>query len=147
MGNNPVDWPENTAPVPHTIPFATVYYQMHHRGSTGSDHCAVRITTKDGKRFYKFINAFDLNLAYWYKYGIEPYTWPIVTPRPYSSVVIAFTIDPSLDEKEAVKMENSGEVPTFGIEPSFEGKYRPEYLRIQEWRKQRDEAASARSRD
>jgi hypothetical protein len=145
MGNNPVDWPENTAPVPRTIPFATTYYQMHHRGSTGSDHCAVRITTKDGKRFYKFINAFDLNLAYWYKYGLEPYTWPIVTPRPYSSVIIAFTIDPSLSETEAVKMENSGEVPTFGFEPSFEGKYRPEYVRMQEWRKQRDAGKTSAS--
>jgi hypothetical protein len=138
LGNNPVDWPENTAPVPSDIPFATAYYQMHHRGATGSDHSAIRITTKDGKRFYKFLNSFDLNLAYWYNYGIEPNGWPIATPLPYSKVVISFTVDPSISETEAVKMENSGEVPTFGSEPSFEGKTRAEYAQIQGWRKIRD---------
>lgn len=134
MGNNPVDWHDNTAPVPRSIPFATAYYQMHALGATGSDHAAIRITTTDGKRFYKFINSFDLNLAYWYKYGIEPYTWPIVTPQPYSSVVIAFTINPALTEKEAVKMENSGEIPTFGVEPKFEGRNREDFIKIQSWR-------------
>jgi hypothetical protein len=134
MGNNPVDWPENTAPVPHDIPFATAYYQLHPLGATGSDHAAIRITTKDGKRFYKFLNSFDLNLAYWYKYGLEPNGWPISTPLPYSHVVIAYTIDPSLSESEAVKMENSGEVPTFGYEPPLAGTYRQEHLRIQSWR-------------
>ncbi len=138
MGNNPVDWPENTAPVSRRIPFATAYYQLHHRGATGSDHAAIRITTKDGKRFYKFVNSFDLNLAYWYKYGLEPDGWPIASPLPYSKVVIAYTIDPKLSEQDAVKMEHSGEVPTFGYEPPFEGEYRPEYLKMQSWRKRRD---------
>jgi len=134
MGNNPVDWPDNTAPVPREIPFATAYYQLHHRGATGSDHAAIRITTTDGKRFYKFLNSFDLNLAYWYNYGLEPNGWPIPSPLPYSKVIIAFTIDPSLSEKDAVKMENSGEAPTFGYEPPFEGRNRPEYVKIQAWR-------------
>jgi hypothetical protein len=138
LGNNPVDWPDNTAPVPRTIPFATAYYQLHHRGATGSDHAAIRITTADGKRFYKFLNSFDLNLAYWYVYGLEPNGWPIPSPQPYSRVIIAFTIDPSLSEQEAVKIEQSGEVPTFGYEPGFEGEQRPEYLKIQEWRSRRD---------
>lgn len=135
MGNNPVDWPENTAPVPREMPFATAYYQLHHRGSTGSDHAAIRITTKDGKRFYKFLNSSDLILAYWYKYGLEPNGWPIPTPLPYSKVVIAFTVDTSLSEKEAVRMENSGEAPTFGIEPAFNGEYPAKFLKIQQWRK------------
>ena len=135
MGNNPVDWPENTAPVPREMPFATAYYQLHHRGSTGSDHAAIRITTKDGKRFYKFLNSSDLILAYWYKYGLEPNGWPIPTPLPYSKVVIAFTVDTSLSENEAVRMENSGEAPTFGIEPAFNGEYPAKFLKIQQWRK------------
>jgi hypothetical protein len=143
MGNNPVDWPENTAPVPRSMPFATAYYQLHHRGATGSDHSAIRITTRDGKRHYKFLNSFDLNLAYWYKYGLEPSGWPIASPLPYSSVVIAYTIDPSLSEKEAVKMTHSGEVPTFGYEPPFEGKCRSEYLEMQSWRERRDEGVDA----
>lgn len=137
MGNNPVSWPFNTAPVSEKRPFATTFYQMHHRGSPDI-HATIRITTADGKRYYKFLNACDLNLAYWYKYGLEPYTWPIVTPQPYSSVVVAFTIDTSLTEKEAVKMENSGEMPTFGIEIPFEGKHRPDYVTLEEWRKARD---------
>ena len=145
LGNNPVDWPANTAPYSLDAPFAAAYYQLHHRGATGSDHAAIRITTADGKRFYKLLNSFDLNLAYWYKYGYEPYGWPISTPRPYSSVVIAFTIDPSLSEKEAAGMEHSGEVPTFGIEPPWEGKYRPEYETIRRWRQRRDGSGGAGS--
>ena len=139
MGNNPVDWPDNTAPVPRDIPFATAYYQLHPLGATGSDHAAVRITTKDGKRFYKFLNSFDLNLAYWYVYGLEPNGWPISSPEPYSRVVIAFTIDLALSEQEAAKIEHSGEAPTFGFEPPFEGKQRPDYERIQAWRQRRGE--------
>lgn len=141
LGNNPVDWPANTAPYSHDAPFAAAYYQLHHRGATGSDHAAIRITTPDGKRFYKLLNSFDLNLAYWYKYGFEPNGWPISTPKPYSAVVISFTIDPSLSEQEAVKMVHSGEVPTFGVEPPWEDKYRPDYEKIQGWRRQRDAAA------
>lgn len=134
MGNNPVDWPGNTAPVPRDIPFANAYYQLHHLGATGSDHCAIRITTAEGKRYYKFLSSFDLNLAYWYKYGIEPNGWPIPSPLPYSEVILAFTLDPNITEAEAVRPEHSAEVPTFGVELPFQGRHRPEYLRIQEWR-------------
>lgn len=135
MGSNPVDWPANTAPVPPNIPFSTVYYQLHHRGATGSDHAALRITTPDGRRFYKFLNSFDLNLAYWYKYGIEPNGWPIPSPLPYSETTLAFTIDLSISEIEAVRQERSGETPTFGFELPFKGEYRPEYQKLQEWRR------------
>lgn len=136
MGGNPVDWPENTAPVPEDPELAAAYRALHPLGCTGSDHAALRITTNDGKRFYKFLNAFDLNLAYWYAYGLEPNGWPIPKRRPDSRVVVAFTIDSAWDEAEAVR--HADEVPTFGIEPPFDGKQRSEYERTRTWRRLRD---------
>jgi hypothetical protein len=136
LGDNPVDWPENTPPPPRDPELRKLFYELHHRGSAGSDHSAIRIATTDGKRYYKFLNAFDLNLALWYAYGLEPNGWPVPKLRPGTRVVLAFTIDPKWTEAEAVKQ--AGEVPTFGVELPWEGKQRPDYDRMQAWRAARD---------
>jgi hypothetical protein len=145
LGDNPVDWPENTPPPPADPELRKLFYGLHHRGSAGSDHSAIRLTTADGKRFYKFLNAFDLNLALWYADGLAPSGWPVPKLRPGTRVVLAFTIDPKWNEAEAVK--GSNEVPTFGVELPWEGKQRPDYDRIQAWRAARDAGHATGGKD
>jgi len=95
-------------------PFATARPQHKYQnkgvyGYNGELNAVLRITY-DGTTFYKFLTAFDANLGYWYKYGLEIQDWPYPTVKKDSELTYAYTVAPAwtADEEKA----HRGEIPT-----------------------------------
>ncbi len=131
--------PANPLKNPHTYPDdwqSKIKSMYHPKGLWGPQIALIRLRYK-GRSFYKWLTGYDVNFAYWYKYGFEIDQWPYpnldekarlahpwhgIQKQRDTSSVYYYTIDPDCTPEEELAARE--EVPRLGTYPDVrEGEY------------------------